>query len=138
MTLLQLVAVPNAGIYIAGQGRLDGAVCEYEEEDKQAFLCEIQKLGIKNIEMEATQIASLCSRTGRRAGMICVTLLNRLDGDQVDISPDVYKEYQRRPLNLVIKFIKHSLMQLSDGTRKRAVERDDSTKAKKSKPKESQ
>ena len=109
MCRVNLIANIHTAI-CAGQGRLDGAICEYEEKDKQVYLHKVQKLGIKNIEMEATQIASLCLRTHQRAIMVCVTLLNRLNGDQVDIPSDTYKEYQRRLLTLVIKFIKYRLM----------------------------
>lgn len=122
--------------FYEGQGRLDGAICEYEEKDKQEYLHKAQKLGIKNIEMEATQIASLCLRTKHRATAVCVTLLDRLNGDQVDIPPDTYKNYQMRLLKLVTEFIKYSLNG-GEGTRKRASA-DESTEAKKPKTSDSQ
>ena len=85
--------------------------------------------------MEATKIASLCQRTNRQAAMVCVTLVDRLAGDQVDLPKETYAEYQLRPLTLMIKFIKHRLTQSRDATRKRTQTLDtnvsDSSKVKK-------
>lgn len=71
----------------AGQGRTDGAVCEYSDDEKMDFLKECQKKGICNIEMEATMFASLTQKVGVRAADVCVTLINRLNGDQVRVLP---------------------------------------------------
>lgn len=43
------------------------------------------------------------------AAVVCVTLLNRLEGDQISSSHDVLVEYQQRPQKLVGYFIKKSL-----------------------------
>ena len=83
------------------KGRLDGAVCEYTEEDKMAYLHRVsQKVnpcpgdgtqdtiltqGVTNMEMEALVFASLTHKAGIRSAVVCVTLLDRLQGDQVDI-----------------------------------------------------
>ena len=37
----------------AVQGRLDGAICEYEEEDKMDYLRAVAEQGVTNMEMEA-------------------------------------------------------------------------------------
>lgn len=39
--------------------------------------------GIVNIEMESTIFAALTHHAGIKAAVICVALLNRLNGDQV-------------------------------------------------------
>lgn len=39
--------------------------------------------GVRNIEMEATAFAALTHYAGIRSAVVCVTLLNRLEGDQV-------------------------------------------------------
>lgn len=44
------------------------------------------------------------------AAVICVTLVDRLKGDQV-ISHDLNLEFQERPFKLVAKYIKQKLMQ---------------------------
>ena len=94
---------------ISGQGRIDGACCDYTKEEQIAYLKEIHEKGVKNIEMEATALASLCNKAGFKCAIVCVTLLNRLEGDQVDIPPDVYASYQERPQNLVCDYIRGKL-----------------------------
>lgn len=70
-------------ILIPGQGRLDGPFCDYSESDKVEFLSKLTNLDVKNIEMEATAYSAFTREAGIRAGIVCVTLLNRLLGDQV-------------------------------------------------------
>lgn len=66
-----------------GQGRLDGAFCDFSEQDKMDFLNKLRDIGVVNIEMEATIFGALTYHAGIRAAIICVTLLDRLKGDQV-------------------------------------------------------
>ena len=72
-------------------------------------LKQVKEAGIKNIEMECTAISSLCNHTSVKCAVVCVALLNRLKGDQVNITPEVYKSWQLRPQQLVVKFIKSEL-----------------------------
>ncbi len=92
-----------------GQGRMDRAVCEFTEDKKLPYLKRLQQAGVVNIEMECTAMASICHKTGMKCLVVCVTLLDRLSGDQVDISPEVYGEYQLRLRRLVSKFIRSKL-----------------------------
>ncbi len=69
--------------FYEGQGRLDGAICEYSNEDKMDFLKKLNEAGVKNIEMEATALAAITRHAGVRSANVCVTLVNRLHGDQV-------------------------------------------------------
>ena len=69
--------------FYEGQGRLDGAFCDYTADDKMAYLQKLNGAGVKNIEMESEAFAALTHRAGIRAAVICVSLLNRLNGDQV-------------------------------------------------------
>ena len=39
--------------FYEGQGRLDGAICDYEESQKLAFLQRAHSQGVRNIEMES-------------------------------------------------------------------------------------
>ena len=73
--------------FYEGQGRLDGAFCDYTADDKMAYLRQLNTAGVKNIEMESEAFAALTHRAGIRAAVICVALLNRLNGDQVTESP---------------------------------------------------
>ena len=72
-----------ADCFYEGQGRLDGAICDYEESDKLEFLQRAHDAGVRNIEMESLQFGAFAHRLGIRATACCVTLLNRLEGDQV-------------------------------------------------------
>uniref|UniRef100_A0A6P7GKX5 Uridine phosphorylase 1-like n=1 Tax=Diabrotica virgifera virgifera TaxID=50390 RepID=A0A6P7GKX5_DIAVI len=69
--------------FYEGQGRLDGAFCEYTEAEKMEYLERLVSNGIKNIEMEATTFAALTHHAGISAAIVCVTLLDRLKGDQI-------------------------------------------------------
>ena len=44
--------------FYEGQGRLDGAFCDYEEQDKLEFLKKAQEKGVINIEMESLYFGS--------------------------------------------------------------------------------
>lgn len=96
--------------FYEGQGRLDGALCSYTEKDKQEYLRAAYAAGIRNIEMEASVFAAMCNACGLRAAVVCVTLLNRLEGDQISSPHEVLAEYQQRPQRLVGQFIKKRLM----------------------------
>ena len=70
------------------QFRLDGAVCLETPETKMAWLNWLHDNGVANIEMEGAMIAGYLNHWGfSKFGMICCTLLNRLDGDQVTATP---------------------------------------------------
>ena len=66
-----------------GQGRLDGAFCDFSENDKMEYLNKLKDQGIVNIEMESSIFAALTHHAGIKAAIVCVALLNRLNGDQV-------------------------------------------------------
>lgn len=69
--------------FIVGQGRLDGAFCDYSEADKMEYLSKLCDFGVVNIEMECTVFAALTHHAGIKAAIVCVALLDRLKGDQV-------------------------------------------------------
>ncbi|XP_004676588.1 PREDICTED: uridine phosphorylase 1 [Condylura cristata] len=95
--------------FYEGQGRLDGALCSYTEKEKQEYLQEAYQVGIRNIEMESLVFAAMCRACGLRAAVVCVTLLDRLKGDQISSPHEVLNEYQQRPQRLVAHFIKKCL-----------------------------
>ena len=88
--------------YIA-QARLDGPFCDYTLEQKMQYLRDAYDAGVKNFEMECTAFTSLCLRAGIRAAVVCVALLNRLEGDQVS-KGESYHIYEKRPLALVARY----------------------------------
>lgn len=95
--------------FYEGQGRCDGAFCDYSEADKLEYLEGLMKSGVKNIEMESVPFAALTNHAGIKAAVICVALLNRLKGDQVCTPKEVLNEYQLRPQILVARYIKKYL-----------------------------
>ncbi|XP_013099497.1 uridine phosphorylase 1 [Stomoxys calcitrans] len=98
-----------AECFYEGQGRLDGASCDYSEADKMAFLQQLYEKGVRNIEMEATMFSSLTKHVGVRAADVCVTLLNRLHGDQVNLTKEQKEDFEQRPFSVVGEYIKSSL-----------------------------
>lgn len=67
----------SADCFYEGQGRLDGAICDYNEDDKMAFLARLHAIGCRNIEMEAAQFAAFTHRLGIKGTGLCTTLLDR-------------------------------------------------------------
>jgi uridine phosphorylase len=71
------------------QFRLDGALCLETPESKMGWLTWLQENGVVNIEMEGAMIAGYLNHWGfSKFAMICCTLLNRLEGDQVTATPE--------------------------------------------------
>ena len=57
----------NEAHSLLGQGRLDGAFCDFTNEDKMAFLKRVHDKGIVNIEMESLCFAAMAHRAGVRS-----------------------------------------------------------------------
>ncbi|XP_026149471.1 uridine phosphorylase 1 isoform X2 [Mastacembelus armatus] len=95
--------------FYEGQARLDGAFCSYTEKDKQDYLRKASEAGVCNIEMESSVFAAMCKLSGLRAAVVCVTLLDRLKGDQLSSCHEVLQNYQQRPQILVGYYIKRQL-----------------------------
>ncbi|XP_054711527.1 uridine phosphorylase 1-like [Uloborus diversus] len=95
--------------FYEGQGRLDGAFCDYTADEKMEFLNMVHSKGVKNIEMESLAFAAMCHHAGIKGGVVCVALLDRLSGDQIDTPKEVMDLWQDRPQQLVLKFIKNRL-----------------------------
>ncbi|KAL8560723.1 hypothetical protein ACOMHN_063027 [Nucella lapillus] len=95
--------------FYEGQARLDGAFCDHNEDDKMAFLHRMHKEGIRNIEMESLCFAAYSYRAGIKSAVVCVTLLDRLQGDQISTPHEVMEDWQMRPQRLVAKYIRKKL-----------------------------
>lgn len=83
-----------AGKTVAGneffleQFRLDGAVCLESPETKMDWLRWLRDNGVANIEMEGAMIAGYLNHWGFSSfAMICCTVVNRLEGDQITATP---------------------------------------------------
>lgn len=95
--------------FYEGQARLDGAFCDYTEEDKLAFLKRAHERGVRNIEMESLCFAAMTHRASVKSAVLCVTLLDRLNGDQINTPHDIMEEWQARPQRIVAAYIKKKL-----------------------------
>jgi uridine phosphorylase len=95
--------------FYEGQGRLDGAFCRFSEDHKMAFLQNVREEGVVNMEMESLAFAAHCQYAKIRAAVVCVTLLNRLHGDQIKVPKCEINEWQTRPQRLVARYIKKHL-----------------------------
>ena len=70
-----------------GQARMDGAFCSYTETEKMEYLQWLKENGVTNIEMESTCFAALTHLGCIKSAIVCVTLLDRLNEDQVHFLP---------------------------------------------------
>ncbi|XP_012251633.2 uridine phosphorylase 1 isoform X2 [Athalia rosae] len=91
--------------FYEGQGRLDGAFCDFTENEKMDYLNKVHKAGVVNIEMESLSFAALTHHAGIKSAVVCVTLLDRLKGDQVLAPKEVLDEWQMRPQKLISRYI---------------------------------
>lgn len=69
--------------FYEGQGRLDGAFCDFSETEKMEYLTHVHSNNVLNIEMESLAFAALTHHAGIKSAVVCVTMLDRLKGDQV-------------------------------------------------------
>ncbi|KAG0717172.1 Uridine phosphorylase 1 [Chionoecetes opilio] len=92
--------------FYEGQGRVDGAFCEYTEADKLAFLQKIHAANVVNMEMESLGFAALCYHAGVRSAVVCVTVINRLQGDQMSTPKEELNKWQEYPQVLVARYIR--------------------------------
>ncbi|KAG6443485.1 uridine phosphorylase 1 isoform X1 [Manduca sexta] len=99
----------GADDFYRGQGRLDGPFCDYTEQDKLAYLTKLSEMGVRNIEMEAPALAAMLTEAGVRGGVVCVTFLDRLQGDQVTPSKATLTDWQNRPMILIGRYIEKYL-----------------------------
>jgi uridine phosphorylase len=88
-----------------GQGRVDGASCQYTEADKLAWLARLQAAGVLNMEMEATQFAAFALQLGLRAAVCNVTLLDRTQGDQHPHTAQQMAAWAERPGDAAVAYI---------------------------------
>lgn len=84
---------------------MDGAFCEFTENEKIEYLNKLHKAGVINIEMESLAFAALTHHAGIKAAVVCVTLIDRFKGDQVLAPKEVLDEWQIRPQELIARYI---------------------------------
>lgn len=89
------------------QFRRDGAICLETSQSKQQWLEWIHRAGVRNIEMEGAMFAGYLNHWGFASfAMICVTLLDRLTGDQVTASPEELRSYNQRAGGALFSYLR--------------------------------
>jgi len=93
------------------QYRLDGAICLETMETKMAWLSWLHENGVSNIEMEGAMLAGYMNHWGfPKFAMICCTLLNRLEGDQVTASPEQLHKFSEDSGVVLFNYLKSTLL----------------------------
>ncbi|ALC46433.1 CG3788, partial [Drosophila busckii] len=98
-----------ANDFYEGQSRLDGAFCDYTPAKKLEFLQRLSELGVTNIEMESTAFAALTAQANIKSAVMCVAILNRLEGDQITTPLDTLHQWDMRPQMLVARYMRRVL-----------------------------
>lgn len=94
--------------FYESQCRLDGAICDYTAQDKFAFIKKAyNEHGVLNMEMEANMFLSFCNRLNIPASVVCVTIVNRLNGDQITSTKEQLKEFELFPLAMILQVIRN-------------------------------
>eukprot|EP00906_Rhabdomonas_costata_P034873 RCo049044 len=91
--------------FYEGQGRVDGAICGYTVAEKLAFLRRCHEVGVRNVEMEANLLGAFGKQVGLPVACVCVTLVNRLDGDQVWAPASQLAAWVEALMNLVMRYL---------------------------------
>eukprot|EP01104_Vermistella_antarctica_P012706 TRINITY_DN3723_c0_g1_i1.p1 TRINITY_DN3723_c0_g1~~TRINITY_DN3723_c0_g1_i1.p1 ORF type:complete len:366 (+),score=93.38 TRINITY_DN3723_c0_g1_i1:76-1098(+) len=99
--------------FYEGQGRVDGAFCDYDEGMRDAWLKEIHAKGVVNIEMEGPMFAAFCRRAKIPCLLCNAVLLNRLESDQVGATPEQLKAISNNAQEIVMRLLKKALPALS-------------------------
>ncbi|XP_013908812.1 PREDICTED: uridine phosphorylase 2 [Thamnophis sirtalis] len=81
---------------------------------KVLFKRQLDFLGFFPLKMFRFSSKTLKLNSIISAAVVCVTLLNRLEGDQIKASHEVLAEYQRRPQQLIATLIKKRLGLIKD------------------------
>lgn len=87
------------------QCRMDGSTCRFSSEDRLDFLHKLKSKHIMNIEMEGVTFAGYCYEANVNFAIICVGLLNRLEGDQVVLTESDYSTFTQNLFQLTGNFI---------------------------------
>ena len=79
-------------------------------ESKMAWLEWINAAGVRNIEMEGAMLAGYLNHWGfPKFAMICVTLLNRLEGDQVTATSADLEAFRHRIGDVLFNYLHATL-----------------------------
>lgn len=71
--------------FYEGQSRMDGAFCDYSPDSQKAFIEKLCAQEIISMDMESSVFAALTNKAGIRAAVLCVSIVDRKEGDEVFI-----------------------------------------------------
>jgi uridine phosphorylase len=92
------------------QFRVDGAICMETAESKMEWLRWLDDNGVRNIEMEAAMLAGYLNYWGfPRFATICVTIVDRLLGDQVTFSEYDLHEFTERVGRMLLAYLRREV-----------------------------
>ncbi len=93
--------------FYLGQARFDGAITpKFNHEERSLYFKKLQANNIYNFEMESTALAGFCNRAKIDVTMIAVTLIDRLQGDQIKATDNELALYLERLMIVVINYLK--------------------------------
>ena len=96
--------------FYLGQGRLDGAFTNSTKIDQTLFFEKLQQEhNIINFEMEGHCFSAFCNRAKIRAAMVCVALVNRLKGDQINCSKSDVEKWILNGKMVLVEYFKSRL-----------------------------
>lgn len=96
--------------FFVEQFRLDGAIAITTPERKMEWLHWLDEHGVRNIEMEGAMFAAYMNAWGfSRFAMICTTMLNRLEGDQVTTPPAQLHEFTDRAGTVLFNYLRETV-----------------------------
>lgn len=94
--------------FYLSQCRFDGAISpSYDEMNRKKYFEKIKELNILNFEMESTALASFCSRAEIPATMVAVTLVNRIEEDQIILTNDELEKFSLRSQEVILNYLKN-------------------------------
>ncbi|KAH8036860.1 hypothetical protein HPB51_006129 [Rhipicephalus microplus] len=95
--------------FYESQGRMNGAFCDYTDQEELQFLEKLRSVGVVNIEMEAALFAAFCHRAGIKGAVVCGIFQDRLKTERATEPQSVITEWQLRSQHVVLCFIQHRL-----------------------------
>ncbi|XP_075725031.1 uridine phosphorylase 1 isoform X2 [Rhipicephalus microplus] len=95
--------------FYESQGRLNGAFCDYTDQEELQFLEKLRSVGVVNMEMEAALFAALCHRAGIKGAVVCGIFQDRLKTERATEPQSVIGEWQLRSQHVVLHFMQHRL-----------------------------
>jgi uridine phosphorylase len=93
------------------QFRLDGAICLETPETKMGWLRWLYDNGVVNIEMEGAMVAGYLNHWGfSKFAMICCTVFNRLESDQMQSTPEQLHKFSEDSGVALFNYLAASLL----------------------------